>query len=47
MGFAPPHPVPEKYADAWMVRALRPGLIGVVNGTVTCADALNKPEYWR
>ena len=47
LGFAPPHPVPEKYADAWMVRALRPGLIGAVNGTVICAEALNKREYWR
>ena len=47
LGFVPPYPVPEEYADAWMVRALRPGLIGAVNGTVTCAEAMNKPEYWR
>lgn len=33
--------------DAWMVRALRPGLLGVVRGTVSCADALDHPEHWR
>jgi len=47
LGFAPPYPVPEEYADAWMVRALRPGLMGAVSGTVTPAEALRKPEYWR
>jgi putative acetyltransferase len=30
-----------------MVQALRPGLIGSVSGRVLCADAMNKPEYWR
>jgi len=52
-GFAPsiprglraPYPiVPE---EAWMVRSLVPGLLGTVEGTVTCASALARPEYWR
>jgi putative acetyltransferase len=33
--------------EAWMVRALRPGVIGQVRGTVVAADAMNRPEYWR
>jgi putative acetyltransferase len=30
-----------------MVQALRPNAIGSVFGKVICANALNKPEYWR
>ena len=47
LGFETPYPIPDKHANAWMVQALRPGLIGSVNGKVVCADALNKPEHWR
>jgi putative acetyltransferase len=47
LGFVPPFPIPPKDEEAWMVLALRPGLIGSVRGRVACADALNKPEYWR
>jgi putative acetyltransferase len=47
LGLAAPYPIPEKDADAWMVRALAPGLIGSVSGKVICAEALDRPEYWR
>ena len=46
-GFDAPFPIPEKDADAWMVKALRPGKIDSFSGTVVCADMLNKPEYWH
>jgi putative acetyltransferase len=46
-GFEAPYPIPEEHADAWMVQALRPGVIGSVSGKVRCADMLNKPEHWR
>jgi putative acetyltransferase len=46
-GLDAPFPIPAEHADAWMVLALRPELIGVVRGTVMCADTLNRPEYWR
>jgi putative acetyltransferase len=46
-GFHAPYPIPENKAAAWMVRALRPQVIGGFAGRVICADALNKPEYWR
>ena len=47
LGFEAPHPIPDEHADAWMVHALRPGVIGTVRGKVMCADGLNQPEYWR
>lgn len=54
-GFAPagrqglqaPYAIPEEAAEAWMVQALRPGLLGAVTGTLRCADALMRPEHWR
>lgn len=46
-GLLPPFPIPPEHADAWMVRALREGLLGEVRGRVVCADAMNRPEYWR
>ena len=47
LGFEAPYSIPDEHADAWMVQALRPGVIGSVSGTIMCADALNKPEFWR
>ena len=47
LGFEAPHPIPDEHANAWMVHALRPGVIGTVRGKVMCPDALNQPEYWR
>ena len=47
LGFEAPYPIPDQDADAWMVQALRPEMIGSVSGKVICADALNKPEHWR
>jgi putative acetyltransferase len=47
LGFQPTYPIPEEVADAWMVQALRPGIVGSVSGKLVCCDALNKPELWR
>jgi putative acetyltransferase len=47
LGFETPSPIPEEHADAWMVHALRPDVIGSVSGTVICCDELSKPELWR
>jgi putative acetyltransferase len=47
LGFEAPYPIPSEHAGAWMVQALRPGVIGAVSGKAICADALNKPEHWR
>ena len=47
LGFGAPYPIPDELAGAWMVQALRSGVIGIISGKVICADALNKPEHWR
>jgi putative acetyltransferase len=46
-GLDAPYPIPIKDLDAWMVQALRPGVLDSAGGRVVCADAMNKPEYWR
>jgi putative acetyltransferase len=52
-GFEPalPHrlaaPYPVSPEDAWMVRALRGDVLGRVHGSVVCAEAMDRPEYWR
>ena len=47
IGFEATYPIPEKNADAWMVRELKLGAIGCFNGKVICAKAMDKPEHWR
>ena len=46
-GFEAPYPIAEEHADAWMVQALRAGVIGSVAGRVQSADTLSRPELWR
>jgi putative acetyltransferase len=46
-GFEAIYSIPEKDADAWMVQALRPNLLGSVSGRVMPCEALRKPEHWR
>lgn len=41
-----PYKLPQEYFDAWMVKELQPGIIGSVNGVVTCANALDDIKYW-
>jgi predicted N-acetyltransferase YhbS len=47
LGLQAPHPIPAEHADAWMVRALKPGIIDGIEGTVQCSKILNQPRYWR
>jgi putative acetyltransferase len=46
-GFEAPYPIPDEHAEAWMVQALVPGVLGRLRGRVVCADALQRPEHWR
>lgn len=39
LGLDAPYPIPERHADAWMVQALRPGLLGQVRGPVDTRGA--------
>jgi putative acetyltransferase len=45
LGLDAPYPIVP--AEAWMVRALAPGLLGITQGTVAVAASLRRPEYWR
>ena len=47
LGFDAPYPIPEKDADAWMVKFLREESSAFSRTKIICADALQKPEYWR
>lgn len=47
LGLQAPHPIPTQNADAWMVQALSPHLLGEIEGRVVCPSVLNKAEYWR
>ncbi len=47
LALEPTFSIPAEVANAWMVKALKPNLIGRVSGRVVCCDALNKPEMWR
>jgi putative acetyltransferase len=44
-GLHAPHPITPE--EAWMVRPLRPGVLGSDRGTVRCAHALAAEHYWR
>jgi len=47
LGLRAPYAIDSAVADAWVVRETRPGLLGVIRGTVQCADALMHPALWR
>lgn len=46
LGLDAPYPIAERNAGAWMVLALREGVIGRVSGTVKCAAALDREAFW-
>ncbi len=45
-GLQAPYPIPPEHAEAWMVQELKTGILGSVQGVITCADTLSKAEYW-
>ena len=46
LGLLAPYPIDDKNADAWMVQALREGVIGTLTGQIRSSDVLNQPQYW-
>jgi predicted N-acetyltransferase YhbS len=46
LGFEATYPIPVEQADAWMVQALRPDVIGQVRGRVVCPVTLDDPMHW-
>ena len=47
LGFEAPYPIPTEHADAWMVQALKAGVIGSIEGRIQCSETLNQPQHWR
>ncbi len=47
LGFEAPYPIPDEHAGAWMVQALKEGVIGSAKGKVQCSEGLNQPQHWR
>jgi putative acetyltransferase len=47
LGYTAPFPIPEEFADAWMVQSLNSVGFVIEKGKVICANALNKEEHWR
>jgi len=45
MGFTAPYPIPEEFANAWMLQYLNSSFEG--SGNILCAKELDKPELWR
>jgi putative acetyltransferase len=44
--FPTPQPIPVQYRAGWMVQNLSDRPLESWQGRLSCADALNKPEYW-
>ena len=44
--FPTPHPIPDLYRAGWMVQTLTDQPVETWQGQLSCADALDKPEYW-
>ncbi|MCC8145271.1 MAG: N-acetyltransferase [Bacteroidales bacterium] len=47
LGYPAPYPIPEEYADYWMVQAISEKGLAVGKGKIRCCDELNKPQHWR
>lgn len=47
MGYSAPYPIPDEFANAWMVQPLNAKEFTVEKAQVVCANTLNKPEHWR
>jgi len=46
LDYTTPYPLPAEHADAWMFQELKPGVVTRYSGKVTCANALDRSEYW-
>lgn len=47
IGYSAPYPIPEEFANAWMVQSLKSDEFTIGKGNVICSPALNEPEHWR
>jgi putative acetyltransferase len=47
LGYAAPYPIPDEFADAWMIQSLNPDGFIIEKGNIICCNELNKPQHWR
>ena len=47
LGYPAPYPIPDEYADCWMVQAISARGFETGKGKIKCSDVLNRPEHWR
>ena len=46
-GFTTMYPIPEEFANAWMVLPFNQNAFDNRSGKIVCCEELNKPEHWR
>ncbi len=46
-GYPAPYPIPEIHREYWMMQSVSESGNTYPKGKIKCADALDKPEYWR
>jgi putative acetyltransferase len=47
LGYNAPYPIPEEFANAWMVQSLNKEGFTINKGNIICSKELDKPEHWR
>ena len=47
LGYPAPYPIPDEFADYWMVQPLGKTGFNAGKGKIKCSDVLNRPEHWR
>lgn len=47
LGYPAPYPIPEEYADCWMVIPISKKSFDVGKGKIKCSEVLNRIEHWR
>lgn len=47
LGYPAPYPIPDEYADCWMVLPISENKFDVAKGKIKCSEVLNRPEHWR
>ncbi|MBD9091539.1 MAG: N-acetyltransferase [Bacteroides oleiciplenus] len=47
LGYPAPYYIPDELGEYWMVQPISKTGFGIGKGKIKCADAMNRPEYWR
>lgn len=47
LGYPAPYPIPDEYADCWMVIPISKKSFDIGKGKIRCSEVLNRIEYWK